>query len=569
MAKTAQLPIVTFAPDGSMRINTTNEALRKAILSWRYDEDGLEKFCKFFFKASFKKPFNSHRRDLARRLSDPSIPRQWMIGSRGIGKTTLVWGECIRRICFRLTPFLLYVSSDLYLAERRTESIKSAILNTPRIRQYFGKMSPAYVEGMREAFGTKSWKLTDPLTNEPFVIVVPKSAGTTVNGLLEWVAGSQQRPHTIVCDDMTDRLRVWDEVYRSDHKEWAMGTLFPCVDNDYQPDPKTKRWPGVKRGELSPWQIMIPDTCKHSDDFVDNVAEDADWVGRRYPIAEETEPGKFKSLVENYTDEQVQAMYNGMERQGKAERFYKEFLCIPGQGSETRFPDGFQYYREEDQRLNQRQDVVRFIIMDPARTQNARSAYTAMLAVAVDCRNGIVWLRKTLNARISQEDMASTLLGLAKEMNTEILCVEDAGLNDHIRGPLERYAHHMGRFVHWIWLPTQRKFIEAEGERRNIKECRASSALWLYRSIPSRPMGCVFHEESLRHSDLEQQMKSYPECKYWDALDCLGHVDYVMRELGLTFESLENADPLGSIDGHVDEWDEILDERSWCYEMAV
>ncbi len=552
-----------------MLISTSvSQKVRDNLYEMRDGEDGLEKFAKFFLTASFRKPFNAHRRDLARRISDTGVPRQWHEGSRGIGKTTLTWAECIRRICFRLTSFMVYTSSEVHLAERRTESIKSALLNTPKIRQFFGDFSPQYVDGMREVFGTKSWKLTDPLSNEAFFVCVPKSDGTTVNGLLEWVCGRQQRPDLILCDDMTDRLRVWDETYRSNHKEWAFGTLFPCVDNDYQPNPVTKRWDGVCRGERPPWQILVLDTCKHSDAFVENVAVDPDWVGRRYPLAEEVSPGKFRSLVENLSDEQVQSIYEQYARLGKEDRFYKEFLCISGHATDERFPRTFQYYSEADVNLNG-PEIVRMIIMDPARTRNPKSCFTAILAVAVDLAHSRVWLRRSINARLSQEEMIKALFDLADETHTDILAVEDAGLNDHITGPLQRYAMQTGHYVHWELLPTQRKFVEAEGEHRDIKECRASSALWLYRALgDTHPNGCVWHEESIRHSDLEQQMLGYPECKYWDALDTLGHLDYLMRKMGLVFQKQEVA-VHEQKRSTADEWEEVIEGRTWCYEGMV
>lgn len=570
-------PIVTFDADGVMHINSTDKAVIDMVNECMYGKNALEVFCKFFMNktdkkgrvtGSFTKKFTKGRREYCQQISDPSIPYGWGMAHRSFGKTTLLLAEIIRRLCFRLSPFVLYCSSEITLAERRTESIKQVLISNPRIKKYFGRMQPKYMEGVRDVFGMKAWKLADPITGVTFAIVVPKSDGTTVNGLVEYVGARQCRPSYIVCDDMTNRLRVHDEIYRSQHKDWAFGTLFPCVENESQPDPKTHRWPGIGRGDVSPWQIMVIDTYKHSDALIETLAEDPEWIGQRFPLAEETKPGSgvMRSCVEDVTDEQVQSMYDSLRRKGKEELFFKEYCCRSGYSNENTFPTEHQYYVDEEFGLNHNPTITKFLIMDPARTRNPRSAFTAILAAAVDCIHARVWLRRMVHERLSHEDMKVRLWDLSVAMNTDIICVEDAGLNDHIQGPLERYFTSKGKYVEWMWLPTSRKFIEAEGERRNIKECRASSALWLYRPMePNHPRGHVWHDESLRHGPLEQQQKSYPDCKYWDAMDTLGHVDYVMRQLGLTFDeqmpAIEdedgNKDPFGY---EKDPWDEIINE---------
>lgn len=561
-------PIVTFDADGTMRVHSEDKDWVDFIHKCRDDEDGLELFCKFFLKASFKKPFTEHRRHFARNLSNPTLPFQWALASRSFGKTTLVWAELVRRMCFRLSRFVVYTSSELRLAERRTENVKVTLLTNPLIRRFFGAMNPQYVEGMREVFGSKSWKVVDPITNESFAIVVPKSDGATVNGLVEYVDGEQVRPDAIVCDDITDRKRVHDETYRERHIDWLYGTLFPCVENEWQPDPKTHRW-SVKRGQRAPYQIMLIDTCKHSQAAVEVVAGDPEWTGKRYALGKAVDPDntKFVSLVDYLSDEQIQQAYERFARIGKEDRFFREFLCVSGQSGDSKFPTSFQYYDDRQMDLDKRSDVIRFIIVDPARTQNPRSAYTAMLAVAVSVRTAQVWLRGMIHERMVYDDMGRNLFSFAKQMNTQILCVEDAGLHDAIRGPLQKYAMKVGMNPYWLWLPAARKFIEADdGERRSVKEARASSALWLYRPFGNtHPQGCVWHDESLRHGPLENQMLSYPECKGWDALDCLGYIDYVMTELGLVFD--KQVTPIdNNYQRPVDPWDAILDDREWCCE---
>lgn len=558
-----KLPIVTFDRDGTMHVHTQNEEVRKLIYDIRDSEDGLELFCKFFLKASFKKPFTAHRRSFARNISNPDLPYVWGMASRSFGKTTLLWAELMRRLCFRLSPFILYCSSELRLAERRTESVKVALMTNPMIREYFGNMAPQYIEGMREVFGTKAWKLADPITGESYAVVVPKSDGTIVNGLVEYIEGEQQRPSFILCDDITDRKRVNDEVYREEHIDWLWGTLFPCVENEVQPNPKTHRW-GLARGQRSPWQIAVIDTCKHSGAAIEVAAQQPDWTGERYALAKQTskdgEEEKFVSMVDYLTDEQIMEIWLRHKRIGKEDRFFREFVCRAGASNDSKFPTNFQYYSGSDIDLNAPNDLTRFIIVDPARSQNARSDFTAMLAVAVDIYTAKIYLRGMIHERLAFEDIGRRLCQFAEEMNTRILAVEDAGLADAIRGPLEKYTSKWGLNPYWIWLPAHRKYVDADGERRTIKEARASAALWLYRPFePTHPQGHVWHENSLRFGPLESQMLSFPYCTGWDAIDTLGYIDYVMRELGLYFNKQVAQEPGKPPISDWDEWDDLLE----------
>lgn len=570
-------PVVTFYK-GEMRINKSvlaelgydAEEWSTLLTACLYDDNCLELFCKTFFPESFKRPFTKERREFARLISDPSHPYTWGMGYRGFGKTTLVWAECVRELCFRICPFLVYVSSELALAERRTESIRQALITNPLIREMFGSMQPQYMDGMREVFGAKAWKVSDPHTNEPFAIVTPKSDETTVNGLVEYVVGRYQRPSKIVVDDITDRRRVHDENYRAQQKEWAFGTLFPCVDTESQPDPETHKWTELKRGDIAPYQICVVDTCKHTDALIENCAQHPEFFGNRFPLAGLDTDGNIISFVAHLSNEQVQAMYERQLSTGKEDRFYKEYMCRSIASSDAVFPSDFQYYDETSAGLNHDNSVIRMIIVDPARSRNPRSAFTAMLAVGVNCNTATVYLRGMIHARMSDIEIANSLFSFASKMNSQILAIEDNGLSDWIRGPLERTASARGFYPHFMWIPTGRQHIEAEGEYRNIKEVRASSALWLYRSSNTHKNGHVLHDRSLIDSPLENQMRNFPENKYWDALDTLGHLDWVMRTLGLSFlQQEENVTGESLPKTSFDEWGEMIESGSWDYMRAI
>lgn len=576
-------PIVTFNKEGQMVID--QEALKSLgydpdsftqfLTDCVYAPDGLEKFCKFFLRESFcrrgykKASFSKEQSEFALDISDPTIANGYREAYRGFGKTTLAWGEMVRRIVFRKMCFLVYLNSEISLAERRTEAIRKAITANPRIKLFFGNLKPQFEEGEKEVFGTKAWKLVDPHTNEPYFMCVPKSDETTVNGLLEYITGRLRRPDVIIVDDITDRLRVHDEVYRKKQTDWAFGTLFPCIDTDSQPDPVTHRWIELKRGDVPPWQIIVIDTCKHSHALIETVSRHPDFVGARYPMAKEDEEGNIVSLIDRLSDAQIQAIYQRMVAAGHEDRFYKEYMCRPKASKDISFPTEFHYYSESNLHLNDNAEVIRLLIMDPARTRNPRAAYTAILAVGINIRTNTIYLRRMVHAHLTSAQIEDALFNLAVQTNSHILGVEDAGLNDWIQGPLERGATSRGMAPMWLWIPTKRSAIEAGGEYRTIKEIRASSALWLYQKSDAYPQGHIIHEESFRDGPLESQQHSFPECKEWDAIDTLGHLDWMMRELQIFFTETPVKDANGgNTRSSYDELGDIINDHSYGYERV-
>lgn len=574
-------PIVTFSKEGELLIDQELlaeygfdvEYYTKLIHDCAYSPEACEKFCKYFLRESFRKnknvspSFSREQSEYARMLSDPKNPMVWQMAYRKFGKTTIAWGELLRRILFRQMYFLLYVTSDQPLAERRTENIRKA-LNFPRIRLFFGNFKPEFEDGEREVFGTKAWKLTDPVSNEITFMCCPKGDDTTVNGLVEYIAGQMRRPDVIVVDDVTDRKRVDDEVYRSKQNDWCFGTLFECVDSDFQPDPITHLWPDLWMGDIPPWQILVIDTCKHSGCFIEMCSTHPDFVGKRHPRAKEVKPGKFVSLVEGLSDAQINALFARYCAAGHEDRFWKEHMCRPRASSECVFPETYEYYNDAEckERLNNDHDAIKFLIMDPARTQNPKSSFTAILSVAVNPYKSTLWLRGMIHAKLTDIEIEKSFLDLAVDHNCIVLGVEDNGLGIWINGPLQRAAAARGIYSEFKWIPTHRKHIEADGEYRNIKQIRASSALWFYRERKDSPGWRVFHDISLKGGALEEQMKSFPECKNgWDAIDTLGHVDWMLRELQIypyvIPERKSKRD--GKIRNDHDELGEIIKSGEW------
>ena len=545
-------PLVTWDMSGELRISDA-DGVRAVVESCLYAEDSLYNFCNYFLnwtpgkkkKSTFSGAWTWQRKEFARTISDPRIPKVAGEAYRGFAKSTLLKAEIIRGLCFRLYPFVLYTSAELDLAERATDSIRFQLIHNPIIKLYFGDLKPAYMDGAKETFGTKAFKLTDPITNMSYAVVVPKSENTTCNGLIDTVEGREQRPVFMANDDGEDRKKCDSAEYRANHIEWFVGTWLPCVDTDYQPNPETNRWDDMSRGDSPPWLVRAVDTPKHGDALIEHLMALSDWVGLKYPIAEEVDKVVFRSLVEGKSDAMVQAIYDQFRSIFREDRFYMEYMCTAQAPTDYAFPSNFEAirFREWDYSVGDdanegainlnRGNVIRAIIMDPARTKNARSAATAMLAIAIDVDRATIYLRRLVNEHLSIDEIEDRLFRLCWAMNTDIVAAEDQGLNDWLRNMLMTGAAKRGMNIHFCWLKAS---VTSQGNRADfgegqdaVKRWRAATALPYYTPFPpSHPHGHILHEVSLRNSALEIEERNYPRCRKWDAMDCLGYIQQLM-----------------------------------------
>lgn len=549
-------PLVRFLRDGRIVMNSSDEAAKNFVLACMYDDNRSETFIRGFFPKSFSEGWVEQRRDYLRRISDYSIPRGWTLARRTFGKTTLQVLEIVRVLCLRLKRFAVYTTNDQNIAEEKTESIRTILMTTPEIRELFGYLRPQSVDGMKEVFGAHSWRLCDPVTNEPFAAVCPKSDGQTVNGLVLYVNGTMQRPDLIVNDDGESRKTINNEELRKAHRQWMHDVLSQCVDTNFQPDPKTQRWHISSPMQHTPWNIRVGDTNKHDDAFLPRLAEAprdsaggtaSYWNGAVYPVAKALPGPKFESLIpEIITSPQVNALYRSFEADGNPEGFWREFMCTRRPGGSHVFPATFQYYRDSSEKFAERSDIDKFIICDPALTEDATSAFSSMLAVGVDRKRANIYLRRQITERMSPEEFDDNLFDLGMQTGTYWFLIEGLKGNNRFRDDLIRAAMKRGYPAAFESLSTQTgNVVDIDfGQGKTApKRKRAVFAVRLYRPfLPTHPNGHVWHDESLRDSPLEMQMRSYPNCTWWDALDCLGHISQAMKVLGIYFDHQEPED---------------------------
>ena len=241
------------------------------------------------------------------------------------------------------------------------------------------------------------------------------------------------------------------------------------------------------------------------------------------------------------SDEAVYRQVMTARNQQVLGEFYREKMCLPTTVEGATFSrDLFQYYLDATSNIQTDSNIVRAIIVDPARSVNVEHAYTAMLSVSIDPLQRKIHQRRIVNRRMKPDEIYDECFKLALETNSRYIAVEDTGLKEFIRQPFEDAARMRNLPIRFIWLNARggQNIGDFGTGRDAAKRARAAQI------SPYYHQKMVWHDQSLKDSAFEQQMLSYPRPRFWDLLDCAGYIPAVMAELGIHFAPPE-PDPLG------------------------
>jgi hypothetical protein len=514
-------------------VPTGESWLRDVLLA---GEQSTENFAKTFLKESFKGLWTPQRVKNMQALDDDTIAYGYVCAYRSFAKTTQLWAKLVKNTCYRMEPFTLFCGRTFDYASSQTDNVKSAVLSTPAIREVFGDMKPTKYEGTNPAFSSKAFFFVHPKTGEPYAFFSPKGGGQQVNGSLVQLMNQMYRPSFIAVDDGEDREDVQNEELRDKYNRWLYNALLPCVSED-RPSSRTHRWKADDKDPRwkPPWRVWYQDTIKHEASEMANILQSPEWVGNVFPQSERRKDGKLYTLVpEIITDAQVREEAARAEARGDLDGYAMEKMCLPQAAtSDCWSKDLFKYYTDDKVTLNDLPDTHKFIIVDPAKTAKAKSAFTAGLCVAVQEKERRISLRALINQRLHADEMPHAMFDLALEMNTPDMYIELTGLEEIGQHLFENAAIQRGldNWIRFHWLDARQGTGGNYGHGKDAaKRARGSMLLPLYRC------GCVFHVEHLKNSALEKQELSFPKCARWDALDTAGYIPKVMRELGIYWE---------------------------------
>lgn len=544
-------------------------------------------FGRVFMGDTLKDP-DSHQHDKAwSLLDDDSLPRVTLMAWRGFGKTTLGVVKTVQGIVYRRIYLAMIVGSAENHATEITESVKGELIDNDLIRYCFGDMKADSVPTrVRKRLGRNAWMVYDPATGAAFAGVLPKGAGQRVRGTQMRIRGVIRRPDWIVVDDIEDDQEVLNEDIRRARREWFNGALKECVPK-IRPSAATDRWTIKQLNEYgrAPWRMLYADTLKHQDANIAHIINSSQWHSVSFPMAtlrksppegtaekfqpceyEDSKPRYYSEVPEIITTAQVRREIAQSKEDGVFETYCLEKLCLPVSPEGASWTaETFKYYSEKSERMAARNDLVKFIMIDPARTVKPTSAFSAILAVAVDCGGGKVYFRRLINRRMEVMDLINTAFDVALDMDTRVIGVELTGF-ETLKYLMETERTRRG--LSQIQIVSLDAHSAPRGgdfgsDRHAPKRARASMLAPYYHK------GVVYHEDNLRNSPLEQQMLSFPKCTHWDALDCAAYFPEMLKKGGHFFAYLEATEDLrerarqSSWDAEYQDIGARIRQRSW------
>jgi hypothetical protein len=498
-----------------------------------------ELFAQTVLKESFDEPMTYQHKDVWQLLDDETLPKVVGCAWRGFGKTTMYEAKAVKSICYRQHWFIMVVGKSEEYATAITENIKAILTTTPTIRRLFGQLKPRKInpDDFDFPFSKSSWFVVDPETQQPICFITPRGAKQQVRGAQIFIGGRIRRPTLILVDDLEDSEDVDNEDLRKKLRKWVDGDLLPCVGRK-RPNPRTNRWDIAGPGWTPPWRVVYMDTLKHEDAEIRNLLNRTDWKGVIHPQSElrQDKDGRkrYYSLVpELISHEQVRAEVKAAVQAGTIDEYCREKMCLPMSPEHAEWQQGYyRYYTEHDLDLSRNPRIDRFLVVDPARTKTPGSAFTAILAVAVDLAQGRIYLRDLANERLSPKEIHDKIFEKALAFNTRVIATEATGMDDHWKHTLQNEASRRNLGVEFVWLKSSSVPKGGDyGTGKNAIKCARASTM-----LPYYQIRCVYHEYSLKHGPLEMQQLSYPKNAYWDAIDCMGYIPQVLEEGGRYFE---------------------------------
>lgn len=445
---------------------------------------------KMFFPGRFHRPFCSIHKSIADLLDGP-YQQVAIAAPRGTGKTSLLGlGYVSKKVLFRDSKFIIYVTSSADYAIEQTENLKEYMIGSPLIRDLFGDLKGARWSKDRWII---EWEDGDK------TMILPRGAGQSIRGALY----RDDRPDLIVCDDLENDEEVESEIQRAKLRKWFFNSLINCID----------------RGS-DKWKIVVIDTIKHEDCMLQNLLDNPKWKTACLQICTDD----FKSLWPEFiTDDEIKELRDEAISSDNLDGFYREYMNLPICTEDAGFKAKDVKYYDEPGDLK-KVKLEGFVIVDPAKTVNPKSAPTSILGGGVDVAASRVYFRDLIVERLHPDETMDRAFDMCQQLGARILAVEVTSLNEYITYPFINEIRRRKLNIEFIELKP-----------RASKELRAKALIPFYRR------GQIYHN---RHAMgvLEKQMFSFPRPKRWDALDCAGYIVGLLSVGGRFFmpEDVEN-----------------------------
>lgn len=456
-------------------------------------EFDTKKFSKTFFPAHFTKPFSPLIHDpIFKILDHPTSKKTLIVANRGAGKTSLARSFAAKEIVYKHAQFVMPLSCTAPAAQAESRHLMTMLKENPYIIKAFGDL-----EG--DPWGVNSWKTSHG------VMCVPKSTQQQVRGINEIF-----RPDLIMPDDIDNPKTINNEDVRKFNYNWFRADLENAID------------------EAHDYRFLFLGTPIHQDSIVARLMDNPEWEVIQLPLGTRTEK-KIEIILRNgnkveapiyfsYWPEHMshraltlKAMSYALEN--KTHIFNMEYMAEIAYGEDAVFQRHyFKEYNERELALNDNPYIENWVIVDPARSVEKHTDFSAIVGVGLDWAHSKMYVRDIVNKRLHPDEIYMEAAQMAHRINARTIGFEETGLKEFSTQPFENYLRERGHVFALQWLHP----------RGNRDKAGRISAL-----VPYYRYGSVYHNPEVC-DQLEQQLLSFPRSRFDDIMDALAYVIQMM-----------------------------------------
>jgi len=210
----------------------------------------------------------------------------------------------------------------------------------------------------------------------------------------------------------------------------------------------------------------------------------------------------FVSVWPEYlSDQELKAKALAYEKRGLLDVFYREWRNIVIAKSTASFQKAtFQQYDPDWEEIKECEKVI---IVDPAKTANAKAAFTAVICVGFHSFKNRIYFLDCLNARLLPDETFSAATNMADKWGTCVVGIEVTGLNNYITYPFQQHVAKLNKHYELVELKALKD-----------KTLRVAALVPFYNTK------VIWHNpDPAVRLPLETQLLSFPRSKYWDVMD--------------------------------------------------
>jgi len=305
-------------------------------------------------------------------------------------------------------------------------------------------------------------------------IILPTRDVITTRGILQLIRGEQaefQRITLAVGDDLEDENNTKTDTALENNLDWVYRQILPALAKSSDP-----------RNAGRFWGIGTP-ICPGC--IVERLSEDSRFLTRRFRALEDLDGGGYRALwPEQYSVDDLLAMRDHYQKDGKIYVFNREYQCIAVDGETQPFPpDNFRYWRGEFERYRGKSYLVAETSADldewgeeevypittslggdPASSLERRACFTVCMPVHV-VDGGRLFVDDYFKERVLPDRIVDVLAGQVQRFHPESVNIEPEGFQDLLRLDLGKELERLG-IIPPLGLERKAKAVRSNKDRR-------------------------------------------------------------------------------------------------------